>query len=487
MATGSKPFSSPALRRLAAVSVAALVLAGCQDSEGLRSGKAYRPIPSETLALMSQKKMTKHSPILFRAFKKEAELEVWKMQADGQYALLKTYPMCRWSGQLGPKLREGDRQVPEGFYAITPSAMNPNSAFYLSFNLGYPNAYDRSHGRTGSLIMVHGACSSRGCFSMTDEQMSEIYAITREAFSGGQQAIQMQSLPFRMTPENLAKHRYDAHMPFWRMLKEGSDHFEVTRREPQVSVCSRRYVFNARPEKENDRIDSRAACPPLKQEDSIRQAVAAKQSSDNAQIAAHVSRGVRPIRMVYADGGQHQKFMHVMMVSRPEALAAAPQEIFIDSKGKPVRTQVAASEAPKPAAAAPAVTAASPAVAAAAPAQSTAVARTQQAPATAQAAANTAPPANAAAFAPSPEPVPQQRADRPFYQRWFGRTETPAPQPEPAVSETQTPAGSVPVPPPRALAPASPGPRTDALPAVMRGAQPVLPSTLMGYAPLNRR
>ena len=142
-----------------------------------------------------------------RAFKKEAELEIWKLKADGRYAYLKTFPMCRWSGQLGPKVREGDRQVPEGFYAITPGSMNPNSAYYLSFNVGYPNAYDRAWGHTGGAIMVHGICSSAGCFSMTDKQIEEIYAITREAFAGGQRAVQMESFPFRMTAENLAKYR----------------------------------------------------------------------------------------------------------------------------------------------------------------------------------------------------------------------------------------------------------------------------------------
>ena len=117
---------------------------------------------------MDEKGTNQPAPILIRTYKKEAELEIWKMKADGQYALLKTYPMCRWSGQLGPKTREGDRQVPEGFYTITPGQMNPNSNYYLSFNVGYPNAYDRALGRTGGDIMVHGICSSAGCFSMTD-------------------------------------------------------------------------------------------------------------------------------------------------------------------------------------------------------------------------------------------------------------------------------------------------------------------------------
>ena len=152
--------------------------------------------------------MSKSDPILIRAYKKESEMEVWKRGADGQVRAPKTYPICRWSGQLGPKTKEGDRQAPGGvLYRSRPAQMNPNSAYYLSFDTGYPNAYDRAHGGTGSHLMVHGSCSSRGCFAMTDEAIAEIYAIAREAFAGGQRGFQFQSYPFRMTAENLAKHR----------------------------------------------------------------------------------------------------------------------------------------------------------------------------------------------------------------------------------------------------------------------------------------
>jgi hypothetical protein len=134
------------LRRLMLAGAAALMLTACQDSGGLDSGRAWKPIPRDRIALMQEKGTHKHAPILIRAFKKEAELEVWKMRPDGTYAHLKTYPVCRWSGQLGPKRREGDRQVPEGFYSVTPGLMNPNSAYFLSFNIGYPNAFDRAQG-----------------------------------------------------------------------------------------------------------------------------------------------------------------------------------------------------------------------------------------------------------------------------------------------------------------------------------------------------
>ncbi len=215
--------------RVAALAAACtLVLAGCNyENAGLMGlePKHLKPLPPELVSLVEQKGMTKQSPILIRIFKEEAELEVWKQTAAGDYALLKTYPICRWSGELGPKIREGDRQAPEGFYTITPGQMNPNSNYYLSFNIGYPNAYDRALGRTGAHLMVHGDCSSRGCYSMTDEQIGEIFALAREAFDGGQRSFQVQAYPFRMTPENMAKHRNSPHMAFWKMLKEGNDHF----------------------------------------------------------------------------------------------------------------------------------------------------------------------------------------------------------------------------------------------------------------------
>ena len=123
--------------------------------------------------------------------------------------------------------------------------MNPQSAYYLSFNTGYPNAFDKALGRTGSQLMVHGDCSSRGCYAMTDEQIAEIYSLGRESFFGGQNAFQLQAYPFKMTPVNMAKHRNNPNMPFWKMIKEGYDHFEVTRQEPKVDFCEKKYVFDA--------------------------------------------------------------------------------------------------------------------------------------------------------------------------------------------------------------------------------------------------
>ncbi|MEA2841006.1 MAG: hypothetical protein QOF41_2336 [Methylobacteriaceae bacterium] len=359
------------LARVAVVAAGAGLLAACQESPGLGGPRAYQPIPGQTLALMAEKGTSKQSPMLIRTYKKEAEFEIWKMRSDGRYALLKTYPMCRWSGQLGPKVKEGDRQVPEGFYAITPGQMNPNSAYYLSFNVGYPNAYDRAHGASGGAIMVHGACSSAGCFSMTDQQIAEIYAIARESFAGGQREIQMQSYPFHMTAENFAKHRADPNIAFWKQLKEGADNFEVAKAEPKVGVCGRHYVFNSTPENPSQRLEADAACPPLKQDAEIASLVRTKQHQDEQKIAELTASGIKPVRLLYADGGQHPDFFSKMPeVSRPDALAQAPVEIDLsDSKlAKSPALQLAAAKGAKAGAGTSSVTAYAPAQTASVPA-----------------------------------------------------------------------------------------------------------------------
>jgi len=327
--------------RLGALAAALSALSACEDSGSL-SHRSLSPIPADTIALMERAGATKEAPTLIRAYKKEAEFEVWKMRSDGRYALVKTYPMCRWSGQLGPKTRQGDRQVPEGFYSISPGQLNPNSGYYLSFNVGYPNAYDRAWGHDGGAIMVHGACSSAGCFSMTDMQIAEIYAIARTSLNAGQRSIQMQSYPFRMTAENLAKHRLDSNIGFWRQLKEGADHFEVTKQEPRVAVCGRRYVFDASPANGQE-LDPNTVCPTLKYEAEVREQVAEKAAKDDAKIAELAAQGVTPVRLVYRDGGQNPAFYaSVAEVSRPEALAP-PTEIALDDRPSRAASKSAAT------------------------------------------------------------------------------------------------------------------------------------------------
>jgi murein L,D-transpeptidase YafK len=291
---------------------AAMALGGCNPSDIPTSGRSQAPLADKMVAEIAAKNMDKESPILVRLFKEESELEVWKQTKDGEFALLKTYPICRWSGDLGPKKKEGDRQAPEGFYTITPAHMNPNSNYYLAFNTGFPNAYDKSWGFTGSDLMVHGDCSSRGCYAMTDEQIQEIYALGRESFFGGQRAFQLQAFPFRMTALNMAKHRNNPNFAFWKMIKEGYDHFEASKQEPKVSVCERRYVFDAAAPANSStplNFSPAAKCPVYQLDPAIADAVLEKRRTEQFQMAEYIGRNIAvvPARSGI-DGGMHQTF-----------------------------------------------------------------------------------------------------------------------------------------------------------------------------------
>ncbi|MBY5714899.1 murein L,D-transpeptidase [Rhizobium leguminosarum] len=290
------------LFRWVALAGVALALSGCvQSLDDL--GVASHDIPPKLLASMQAKGMKPESPVLIRIFKMESELEVWKVDSSGKYALLKTYPMCRWSGKLGPKTKTGDRQAPEGFYRVSMGGLNPKSQFYLSFNLGYPNRLESALGYSGEALMVHGACSSSGCFALTDQGVGEIYAVVEKALKGGQDAFQVQAYPFRMTPQNLAAHRDDPNFAFWKNLKEGYDIFEVRRREPQVAACGRKYVFDAE-FKAGDPSDPLAACP--ERIDQSDPAVIAKASGDEKKYQELAAQDFE--LLAYQDGGMHPSF-----------------------------------------------------------------------------------------------------------------------------------------------------------------------------------
>ena len=215
------------------------------------------------------------SPVFIRIFKAESKVELW-MQKDGVFNLFATYPVCNWSGTLGPKLKEGDRQTPEGFYTVTRRQLHRRGRWRNALNLGFPNAYDRALDRSGSYILVHGGCSTVGCFAMTDTVAREIYALTSAALYGGQRYVPVHVFPFRMTQKNLAAHANSPWFDFWSDLKQGYDAFERTKRLPRVSVCEGRYHIEDVPaqatpaesksKKKNRKTSSRArirvACPP---------------------------------------------------------------------------------------------------------------------------------------------------------------------------------------------------------------------------------
>lgn len=247
-----------AKRPLLAAALVAAGLAGCSQVVPPH----LKPIPAEAKALLAQKNMREDAPIMVRIFKEENELEIWKAKDDGRFHHFKTYPICNYSGGLGPKFKIGDKQSPEGFYKVSAKQMNPNSSFHLSFNLGFPNAFDKAHKRTGKYLMVHGDCRSAGCYAMTDALIEEIYALAREAFTGGQEAFDVHAFPFRMTLKNMRRYSRHRAYGFWRNnLYQGYKDFEVSQLPPKIDVCERRYLVNVNFLNGQQPADPAAACP----------------------------------------------------------------------------------------------------------------------------------------------------------------------------------------------------------------------------------
>ncbi len=245
---------------IAAILFGLFALSGCQGSIDDLSPKATRELPASIVQKMKAKGMKKNAPVYFRLFKDEHVVEVWKQKDNGKFDMVQNYNICAWSGTLGAKYKQGDRQAPEGYYPIRPAQMNPASKYFLAINTGFPNAYDRANGRSGSDLMIHGACSSSGCYSMTDESVQQIFAFARDAFAGGQQEIILEALPFRMTPEKMAIFSAHKDFKFWSMLREGYDSFELTKIPPKVDFCEKKYVFNRVAESGSFNVN--ATCPP---------------------------------------------------------------------------------------------------------------------------------------------------------------------------------------------------------------------------------
>ena len=193
----------------------AMSLPSCTPDEPDRVAIAYRHVKPAWGAHFGK-------PVFIRIIKEKRELELHVMEEeDNSWHLLKTYPIAAMSGTLGPKQAEGDLQAPEGFYEVYPSSLNPRSNHWLAFNVGYPNAYDRSLGRTGSYIMVHGGASSVGCFAITDPAIEEVYTMVHQALKAGQPCVPVQIYPFEMTPERMQREQDSPHIEFWRHLQPG--------------------------------------------------------------------------------------------------------------------------------------------------------------------------------------------------------------------------------------------------------------------------
>ncbi|MDY6792056.1 MAG: murein L,D-transpeptidase family protein [Thermodesulfobacteriota bacterium] len=238
-----KPMVLAAL--LAIFTISALSVAGGSIPSSNRSRQAVFRVKPQLERDFARKKLKFGAPIYLRIFKEEKELEIWVKQAS-RFTLFRKFPICTYGfGSLGPKTRKGDGQAPEGFYYVKPDQLNPVSTFHLSFNLGYPNRYDRIHQRTGGALMVHGDCVSIGCYAMTDKKIEEIYAIADAALRNGQPFFRVHIFPFRMTGKNMQKHMNSRWYPFWQNLRQGYDFFEKKgNTPPNVEVKNKRYVFN---------------------------------------------------------------------------------------------------------------------------------------------------------------------------------------------------------------------------------------------------
>jgi murein L,D-transpeptidase YafK len=335
----------PVLRKFCSLLVLLWVAFGLVACGGFVKGdnRHNQPLSGVTQAALKAMGSSPGEGMVVRIFKEESVLEVWKRTNTGQYRLFKSYDICAYSGNLGPKIKEGDRQSPEGFYTITPGLMNPKSSYYLAFNTGFPNKFDRSHGRTGTDLMVHGDCSSRGCYAMTDEGIAEIYALARESFKGGNPSFQLQIYPFRMNAANLAKHASSEHLGFWKNIKEGSDLFDLNKAPPVWDVCERRYIFNAGA---NAPLDPVGVCPVVNRDPALVAKLAAEEAAFSTQVESLADKQARE-----AAQAERQAAVDAAAKARGEAINGAVSGLFgniFGGKQEEVVPVITGKPAPQP-------------------------------------------------------------------------------------------------------------------------------------------
>jgi len=215
-----------------------LVFGGTALAES-RAEQAAKRVKPVLVAALAEKKLDYGKPVFIRIFKAEKVLEIWVAKND-RYIFFQTYPICTYSGRLGPKIREGDNQAPEGFYRVGLNQLNPHSNYHLAFNLGYPNAYDRANGRTGDFLMVHGNCVSIGCYAMGYAGIEELDTLMDAALHSGKKNIDVHVFPFRFDNTKIVW-KNSEWQAFWSDLKIGFDAFNKTRTPPNVSVVNKRY------------------------------------------------------------------------------------------------------------------------------------------------------------------------------------------------------------------------------------------------------
>jgi murein L,D-transpeptidase YafK len=223
--------------------IACMVPNAAEVPSSSRSRAAIVRVEPKLKEDLAKKGLKLGDPIFIRIFKQPAQLEIW-IRKDNSYERFRVYEICKFSGDLGPKLKEGDGQAPEGVYHVGPVQLNPYSRFHLSFNLGYPNAFDAHHGRTGSALMVHGNCVSIGCYAMGDAAIEEIWTMCARALEAGQKSFPVYIFPFPLTEGNLKRHESNRWIEFWKDLKPIYDAFKTNSAPPEVIVKDGRYQLN---------------------------------------------------------------------------------------------------------------------------------------------------------------------------------------------------------------------------------------------------
>ncbi|MBS0857010.1 MULTISPECIES: peptidoglycan meso-diaminopimelic acid protein amidase [unclassified Tatumella] len=184
--------------------------------------------------------------VFIQIFKEERTLDLYG-KIGNEYRLLDSFRICDFSGGLGPKRTEGDFKSPEGFYSVHFNQLKPDSHFYRAINLGFPNQFDRENGYSGNYLMIHGNCVSIGCYAMTNAYMDQIYTYVNAALRNGQSEVEVNIFPFRMTENNMQRHRDSAYISFWKQLKPGYDYFLKYKRPPTMTVSNGQYVLSQTP------------------------------------------------------------------------------------------------------------------------------------------------------------------------------------------------------------------------------------------------
>lgn len=217
------------------------------QQKAARVKSAYSEKWEDLKSDLKKKGIKENFELFMRVFKEDKVVEVWlKSTGEKEFKLFKTYAICASSGELGPKRKQGDGQVPEGFYSI--AVFNPYSSYHLSLGLNYPNASDRiiGTGNLGGDIMIHGSCVTIGCMPLTDTYIKEVYILCVEARNNGQQTIPVHVFPTKMNEKGMAflSETNSKHLDFWKNLQIGYNYFEQKKQLPKVSVDKTgKYVF----------------------------------------------------------------------------------------------------------------------------------------------------------------------------------------------------------------------------------------------------